>query len=295
MKNIFKSSFAILIGLSLTVVGCKKTSTPDPGGNNPPETFYASTSPSMRMAVLEDFTGVRCGYCPDGHVKAQAIKDAYPKKIMIIATHGGSYAAPSPGWMDFTTPFASGLITQSKLTGYPAGTMNRLPAASLGATPMTPGGSAMGRGNWAGAADKVMLMPSPVNLGGVATWSVADEEVTVRVDMYFTSDETVPTNLYVGLVQDGIPSKQSGATGTYIQNNVLRSMITGSWGEEVATAATKGTKITKTYKMVVPKVYNPNAVAADGGGASDITKMRVIAYASRGKEDILNGVEIAIK
>lgn len=294
MKNFFKTSFAILIGLSLTIVSCKKTST-DPGNNIPPETFYASTESTMRMAILEDFTGVRCGYCPDGHLRAQTIKDAYPKKFMVIATHGGSYADPAAGWMDFTTPIANGLITQSKLTGYPAGTMNRLPAASIGATAMTSGGTAMGRGYWAAAADKVMLMPAPVNLGGVATWSAADEEITVRVDMYFTSDETVPTNLNVGLVQDGIPSKQSGATGSYIQNNVLRSMITGTWGEVVATAATKGTKITKTYKIFVPKVYNPKAVAADGGGASDITQMRVIAYASRGKVDILNGAEIAIK
>lgn len=297
MKKIFKNSMVVLAGLTFMIAGCKKATTTN--DTTTPEAFYASTDATTRTAVLEDFTGVRCQYCPDGHDRAKVLKDANPKKFIVIATHGGSYATPSGGWMDFTTPVVTGLISQSGLTGYPAGTMNRLPATTMGGTPMTSGGTAMGRGEWAKTATSVNALPAPVNLGGIATWDATAKEVTVRVDMYYTSDETVPTNLNVGLVQDGIISKQSvagvGTVTTYVQNNVLRSMITGTFGEQVATAATKGTKITKTYKMFVPNVYNVNTVAADGGGASDITKMRVVAYATRGNVNILNGVEIAIK
>lgn len=290
MKKLFKTSLLILAAVSITLVGCKKEETKK---EETPETFYASTTATTKVAVLEDFTGVRCGYCPDGHVRAKAMKDANPTKVIVIAVHGGSYAAPAAGWMDFTTPMAAAFIAQAKVSGYPAGTINRRPAAELGATAQIAGGMAMSRGSWATSGTVVQAEAAPVNLGGTATWNEASRELTIKVDMYFTSDETVATNLNVALLQDGIPSKQSGAaTNPYMQDNVLRGMPTGTWGEVVATAATKGTKVSKTYVMAIPTEYGSGP---DGGGLADITKMRVAVFAARGQANILNGVEIAIK
>ena len=39
---------------------------------------FVSTTPENKKVVLEEFTGIYCGFCPDGHVLGQALHTAYP-------------------------------------------------------------------------------------------------------------------------------------------------------------------------------------------------------------------------
>ena len=59
MKNLLLLSLAFIISLSQlsaqTIVG---------------------TDPENKNVVLEEFTGIHCVFCPQGHAIAQAIKDA---------------------------------------------------------------------------------------------------------------------------------------------------------------------------------------------------------------------------
>mgnify|MGYP002528049557 CR=1 FL=1 len=86
--------------------------------------------PIYKNVVLEEFTGLHCVYCPDGHVIAQSIYNAYPQRVSLINVHVGSYAQPSFGEPDFRTVFGSSLSAQSNLSGYPAGTINKIGRAS---------------------------------------------------------------------------------------------------------------------------------------------------------------------
>ena len=51
-----------------------------------------SLTPSNRNVVLEEFTGIYCQYCPDGHKRANELKDAHPDRVNIINVHEGYYA-----------------------------------------------------------------------------------------------------------------------------------------------------------------------------------------------------------
>jgi hypothetical protein len=51
-----------------------------------------STEPMNRNVVLEEFTGIHCQYCPDGHRIAQGIADANPGRVTLINVHQGSFA-----------------------------------------------------------------------------------------------------------------------------------------------------------------------------------------------------------
>jgi hypothetical protein len=256
--------------------------------------FLASKTPSNRVAVLEDFTGVRCGYCPDGHVKAAAAQSVLGEdKFIIMAVHGGGYAAPLAGWADFTTPYASAFINQSAVAGYPAGTINRIKAEDLGVSAQKAGGIAMSRPYWQAAAEAVLTMPSPVNIGSKAEYNSSTRELKVMVDLYYTEDEAVANNINVAFMQDKLMSKQSGApTNPYQQNHVLRDLITGQWGEVLADAKTKATKVSKTYTYTVPEDYHGTTV--EGGGAVVIEDCSVVVYVSRGSKDILTAVKIPI-
>jgi hypothetical protein len=287
-----------IVFTSLSFIGCKKEEVKkDDKKDAVAGDFLAPTTQMNRVAVLEDFTGVRCGYCPDGHVRAKAVEDANPGKFIIIAVHGGQYAAPQTGWANLTTAFGQSLISQAKVSGYPAGTVSRMLCSDLGVTPQMSGGSAMSRGSWATAANKVMAMSAPVNLGSKVTFDEASRKLTVRVDLYYTEEQTSENRLNVALLQDNIFTKQSGGganSNNYEQDHVLRDLITGQWGEVITETKSVGAKITKTFTYTVPADYN-GATLPPGGGSVVVKDLKVVAFVTKGQTDILNAIELPVQ
>jgi len=118
---------------------------------------FVSTTAEMKNAVLEEFTGIYCTYCPDGHKRAQQLADDNPGDVVLINIHVGGYAAPSGSDPDFRTPFGTAIKDQALLTGYPSGTINRHNFSSQGWDDN--GGTAMSRSYWDDGA-AVMLLES---------------------------------------------------------------------------------------------------------------------------------------
>lgn len=80
---------------------------------------FVSTEPANRNVVIEEFTGVNCGYCPDGHRIVREYQEANPGRVFGINIHQGGYAAL------YTTQWGDAIANQTGLQGYPAGTVNR--------------------------------------------------------------------------------------------------------------------------------------------------------------------------
>jgi len=292
----------IFVFSALFFFGCKKKDTTNqvsaaPQITNPNDAFLAPKTTMNRVAVLEDFSGVMCSHCPEAHLEAKAISAANPGKFIIISIHPNYFAAPVTGWANFTTPKGNAIDEQVKPMGYPAGTMNRLSCSTLGTTPKnTTSLIAMTKEEWSKAATKVMSMIAPVNLGAKATYDYTTRTLTVKVDIYYTDIETVPNNINVVLLQNKLMSAQAGAPdpNNYEQNHVFRDMITsGNWGETITEPTTVGSKISKTYAYQVPEDYN--GIGTEGGGLVVIGDLRVVAFITREKLDILNAVEVDIR
>jgi thiol-disulfide isomerase/thioredoxin len=81
--------------------------------------------PENRTALLEDFTGIHCGYCPDGHAIMASIAEANPGKVSLVGIHAGGYAVPSGSEPDFRTSEGTALDAFYSIGGYPAGVINR--------------------------------------------------------------------------------------------------------------------------------------------------------------------------
>ena len=45
---------------------------------------FVSTSTQNRNAIIEEFTGRNCGYCPDGHVIANNIVHSNPGRVWAV-------------------------------------------------------------------------------------------------------------------------------------------------------------------------------------------------------------------
>ena len=64
-----------------------------------------STQQQTRKVLLEEFTGYTCGYCPDGHKKADQLVAANQGNVFVINVHTGSYSTPASGKVNFQTSF----------------------------------------------------------------------------------------------------------------------------------------------------------------------------------------------
>jgi len=286
-----KKIFLLVTLFAVVLAGCK-----DDGAGTTPviegggAEFLASTEASNRNAVLEDFTGVRCGYCPDGHrIASDLISNNPAGRVVVIGVNSGSYARPAAGWADFTTPFGDALIAQSGVAGYPAGTMNRHLFIGKGQK----SGLAMSRNHWTSTAAEIMGMPSSVNIGSKATFDATTRELTIQVDLYYTEEEA-DNNIHVVFLQDGMIAKQSGGTNNYYHKHVMRDLITGQWGDAVpADKMAKGSKYSKTYTYTVPEDYN-GAVIPPGGGLVDIALSEMAIFVNQGKTEIITGILVPI-
>jgi len=245
-----------------------------------------STTPENRNVVLEEFTGIHCGYCPDGHLLAQQLHDNNPGDIVLINIHVGSYAAPSAGEPDFRTSFGTAIDGQADVAGYPAGTINRHLFAGM----QQANGTAMSRGDWSSASSLVLPEASPVNIWSEAIVDMGTNTVTVNVEVYYTGSQTITSNkLNVAVLQNNVEGPQSGGSanpgsilpnGNYNHNHMLRHLITGQWGDQLDTIA-QGTLITRAYTWTIPNDLN--------GVELDPTNFEVVAFISEDQQEIISG------
>jgi hypothetical protein len=216
-----------------------------------------STNPQLKNAVLEEYTGIHCTYCPDGHAIAASMIENNPGRVVVIALHQGSFANPGSGEPDYRTPWGDALAAQAGISSYPSGTINRhLFSGSA---------TGMGRGDWISRADEIMQEISPVNVGISSEYNDVSRELTIQVELYYTDDSPEAINyLNVALLQSHIfgPQTGGGAGNNYEHMHMLRDLITGQWGEEITTTS-QGTFIERTYVYEVPESFNDVPVVVE--------------------------------
>ena len=237
-----------------------------------------STTPENKNVVLEEFTGISCPYCPDGHAIAQGIKDNNPGDVMLINIHTGGYATPQGPGTDFNTNFGAALATNASVSGYPTGSVNR-------------DGPAMSRSSWASATSTQLSQPSPVNVWSEAIIDMGTNTLTVNVEIYYTGSQTVSSNkINVAVLQNNIEGPQSGgasynpsavlANGNYNHTHMLRHLITGQWGEDI-TNVSQGHYETRSYTWNIPSDIN--------GVDVDPTNLEIVTFIAEGQQNILTG------
>ncbi|MDC0303399.1 Omp28-related outer membrane protein [Flavobacteriales bacterium] len=261
---------------------------------------FVSTSPENKNIVLEEFTGIYCGYCPDGHRLAQELSDNNPGDVVLVNIHVGSYAAPNGADPDFRTSFGTAIDGQAGVCGYPAGTINRhyFPNAfqtDQNGNPCGTEPTAQSRGSWASTGGTILGESSPVNVAAQAALDLSTGELTVVAEAYYTGNGTGATNyLNVAVLQSGVTGPQSGASanptqvnpdGTYTHNHMLRHLMTGQWGADV-TPTTAGSFFTETYTWDVPADIN--------GVPVDLNNLEVVVFVSEGQEEVITGAKATL-
>ena len=248
---------------------------------------WVNTSPQNKKVVLEEFTGIKCTFCPDGHKRANELKAANKGNVFLVNIHSGGYATPAAGEPDLRTTEGDAIDDASGLTGYPAGSINRFKSPR-----------AESRANWSASANTVLAQSSPVNTYVKSFFDRKTRELTTEVEVYYTADGSANNKLTVMLTQDNILGPQTGGTTYYPENfvgdqykhnHVLRDVLTpgGAWGETISETS-KGSYIYKKYVTVLPeKIKNVPLT---------FFNLNVVAFVSESdNNNILTGAEASVE
>ena len=255
---------------------------------------FVSTEPANKNVIIEEFTGINCGYCPDGHKRVREYEAANPGRVFGINIHAGSYAANT-----YTTQWGNALMNQAQVTGFPSGSINREYFTYYDnyyqqeITSM-----ALGRDMFVSCGNQILAQTSFVNVAAQASIDATTRVMTVNVEAYYTADaETASNKLNVVLLQDSIIGPQSGASGNpsqvtsdgqYIHMSMLRDMLTGQWGDDItapegSTVIPAGTLIQRTYTYNIP-----------GSISNELVKLghlRLIVFVAKDTKEIYTGSE----
>lgn len=275
MKKIILSLFVACIFLS----SCDFVGNPYPEVNanlgdtaSCPDPVFPIVTVHIKKILIEDFTGHTCGNCPKAAKKLHEIDSIYPGKIVGLATHVGSFAAPTPGYSGSpTTAFLADYRTSvgddydftfgASAFGLPQGMFNRKDFDAVAQTHLKfyP--------NWQAYAASIVAEPSVVDLQMIADFNTSTRKICCSVKDSFLTTMSDTLKMVVLLTQDSIIDWQDNIgtiTSTYVHRHMLRDAITpsGAWGESLISGSIPaGTTHIKKFAYTVPAAYN--SIACD--------------------------------
>lgn len=216
--------------------------------------YVVSREKEKHVVVLEEYTGVRCPWCPDGHTIANQALANNPDRLILVNVHTGSFATPGadsrfPGveFQDLRVGSVGNLMTSAaQLTGFPGGSVSRYTfTTESGVAPYFSqnGGHGLGRGGWVAGIDNLLARDDyhSMNVGITAEYDPSNRKATIKAQTYYFNDASSDDHrIAVGYVESGIVGPQLNTTGLvqdYNHDFVFRGFVNGFRGDEVTDRA----------------------------------------------------------
>lgn len=237
--------------------------------------WNVSTEPENRSALIEEFTGIHCPNCPDGHKRAAMLMSMHPGEVYTAAIHAGGFANAAAGEPNFITPLSTFLDNHFRVSFYPAGTVSRHETVR---------GLVQNRNWWGETCREVTGLASPVNLWTECSYDAATRTVTLNVEGYLTDDMTDP-RLNVFILQSEIlgPQQGGGMGIEYPHRHQLRGRLTDADMGDAITEKTKGEYFSRTFTYVVPEKIE----TID----TDVPHMALLTFVTDGDHEVMKVAE----
>lgn len=233
-----------------------------------------STQVQKKAVLLEEYTGVGCGNCPDGAAVASTIKEAAGNRFYVVAIHEGPYAEPWGDLPDYRTDWGAALLAQAGDIGYPQGSLNRQPYESDLMN--------SNRGSWTKRVKALLEEDAPVNMHVEASVDASTREMHIKVELCYTQAMKEDFHLLnIALVQNHVLGYQNGANMgyNYSHEHMLRDLVTGQWGDTVQVSG-QGQVQTLEYTYVVPENVRDVEV--------DLRNVELVTFMTRTTAEVLN-------
>jgi hypothetical protein len=218
---------------------------------------------TKRKVLLEDFTGFRCGNCPEATHVAELISEQFPGRVIVLANHAGPLALPTPNRRyDFRTPETIELANFYGLIATPYGTVNRKQYA---------GQQLLAPTAWGGYVAEQLNIDADIKITLEAGFNSSSSEITLNAKLDYLKQGNTNHFVAVYIMEDSIVQYQQDDRKhpnvhipDYVHNHVMRGAFNGTWGVPVSGApvsAGSSIDLPYTYKIPVEKDWRPEKLS----------------------------------
>lgn len=281
----------------LLFAACKETPPQINYGPQASDTTFtaAPETPQSRIVVIEEFTGVSCPPCPQGHKVLAAIEQQYPNRVAFVGIQ--PFGVPQANPLD--TP-ANQIYTRhdnrskdgTDLANGIYGGLSNIPIAGIDRT--SPAGNLLiGRTAWNSVVDNRTTVPTAANVSVTVSYDDNSRKAFVKVHVAYTQAIAKVQRLTVAITEDSVIDGQegdgpNGYNQDYVHMHVLRDILTAPTGDLIL-----NTYATKPAGLVYERtfVYNLNA----GWNPEHCKFVAYVANDNGNDKEIIQGAESHLK
>ena len=219
-------------------------------------TYIVANVPAAqhKAVLIEDITGVRCINCPQAAAKAkEIITEKTEDSVVAMALYINqlaNFTTPWDGYPLLNTAIASNIVDFYGIpSGLPSGYVDRAVYA-----PQTVRFYAYT--TWKNLVNQRLKLPTPVNID--IQRSLVNRQLTVNLKLQYTASVNTDQKYALYLIEDGIVSKQTGATDpeNYVHNHALRYAFGNPLGNALTASLVPGRTFDKELEYTIPAEYN---------------------------------------
>lgn len=226
------------------------------------DTFYMAPveNAQLKNVLIEEFTGVKCPNCPDGHNIVATIQNANPSRVIAIGYYPFGQAQTEPlkdlTKADFRIADATELSTL-------LGGIQFLPIAAVDRK-MFGGAILTARTLWSSNVQARLSVVTPINMQLSVSYDDASREAIIKTTLKYTSALSTKHNISLAIYENNLVDAQEYPTyidSSYTFKHVLRDVITPVGGASVLDSLTTkaaGLVFEKTILYTLPAKWNPS-------------------------------------
>ncbi len=214
----------------------------------------------LKNVLIEEFTGVKCPNCPDGHNIVATIQNANPSRVIAIGYYPFGQGQTEPlkdlTVEDFRLADATNLSTL-------LGGIQFLPIAAVDRK-MFGGSILTARTLWSSNVQARLSVATPINMQLSVSYDDATREVKIKTSLRYTNNVSSKHNITVLVYENNLVDAQEYPTyidSSYTFKHVLRDVITPVGGASVLDSLTTkaaGLVFEKTIWYTMPAKWNPS-------------------------------------
>ena len=248
----YPTTGALTIGLEVSAPNGQTDPNPSDNTGSLTTTIYDPATATQRMTLLEHFTTAVCPNCPSAHTRLDNVMEGFENQVAWVAHHVGYYTD------NYTLP-----ADETGIMGFYTGTSSFAPGMLLDRDPENVPGEYNGIVGGVGSEatlqsqfNNAISKPAFVTVGlQNVIYDASTRQVSFDVNGAFTSAITGDVRLTVYITEDSLIGTQSGATGNYRHDHVLRAVITDYWGDALTSTNANDT-YSKHYTYTLPATWN---------------------------------------
>ncbi|NNC96322.1 MAG: Omp28-related outer membrane protein [Chitinophagales bacterium] len=189
-------------------------------------------SPQTRNTLVEEFTGVRCTNCPQGHEKAKEIHDVWGNRFLFVSYHSNFLDDPYP-----FSPVDMGSDEAQAMDIF-LGPAPAKPAAAIDRK-LFPGETALVHllQKWSAfVQEQLDNHPTPVNIHVNTDFDPVSKELIVNVRLHYTEAVSEDNKVSIMLIENGIIAPQLDGPDIdtfYVHDEVFRAFVTETRGNQL--------------------------------------------------------------